>query len=57
LKVGDVILEAAGHAVSSPSDITDALASAKKEGRKAILLRVKNEQGTRFVAIATPSAG
>jgi serine protease Do len=57
LKVGDVILEAAGHAVSAPSDITEALASAKKDGRKAILLRVKSEQGTRFVAIATTSAG
>jgi serine protease Do len=57
LKVGDVILEAAGHPVSAPSDITAALATAKTDGRKAILLRVKSEQGTRFVAIATTPAG
>ena len=57
LKVGDIILEAAGHPVSSPADITSALTSAKTDGRKAILLRVKSEQGTRFVAIATTANG
>lgn len=57
LKVGDVILEAAGHAVSAPADITTALNAAKADGRKAILLRVKSDQGTRFVAIATTPAG
>ena len=57
LKVGDIILEAAGHPVSSPSDITTAIAAAKADSRKAILLRVKSEQGTRFVAIATSPAG
>jgi serine protease Do len=57
LKVGDVILEAAGHSVSSPSDVTAALSSAKADGRKAILLRIKSDQGTRFVAISTNPAG
>ena len=56
-KVGDIILEAGGQKVSRPSDITAVIAAAKKEGRKAILLRVKNEQGTHFVALATSANG
>ncbi len=57
LKVGDVILEAAGQGVTTPGDVTGAISAAKKDGRKAILLRVKSEQGTRFVAISTAPAG
>ncbi|VTZ22349.1 putative periplasmic serine endoprotease DegP-like [Methylocella tundrae] len=56
LRVGDVILEAGGHAVSKPSDISSVIADAKKDGRKAVLLRVKSGEGTRFVAIATNPA-
>jgi len=56
LKVGDVILEAGGHAVSRPADLTAALAAARKDGRKALLMRIKGEQGTRFVALATNPA-
>jgi serine protease Do len=52
LRVGDVILEAGGHAVSQPTEISAVLADAKKEGRKAVLLRIKGSEGTRFVAIA-----
>ena len=52
LRAGDVILEAAGKAVSRPGDITAALADAKKDGRKAVLLRVKSGDTTRFVALA-----
>ena len=57
LKVGDVILEAGGEKVSKPSEITSVIASAKKDGRKAILLRVKSEQGIRFVALSTSANG
>ena len=56
LKRGDVILEASGQAVTKPADIRTAFATAKKEGRKSVLLRVKSEQGTRFVALATNPA-
>ena len=52
LRAGDVILEAAGKAVSRPSDISAALAEAKKDGRRAVLLRVKSGDSTRFVALA-----
>ncbi|MGH6856071.1 MAG: trypsin-like peptidase domain-containing protein, partial [Methylocella sp.] len=51
LEVGDVILEAGGHAVNQPADVSAALAEAKKDKRKAVLLRVKGSEGTHFVAI------
>ena len=53
LKVGDVILEASGKPVSRPSDVTAALNDAKKDGRKAVLLRVKTGDNTHYVAVAT----
>lgn len=56
LKVGDVILEAGGKTVSQPSDVADVLASAKKEGRKAVLLRVKSGDDTHFVALVVNPA-
>jgi len=57
LKTGDVILEAAGKPVARPSDISDALAAARKEGQKAVLLRVKSADGVRFLALAANPAG
>jgi len=56
MQVGDVILEAGGRAVSKPADVAAALADAKKENRKAVLLRVKSNDGTHFVAIAVNPA-
>ncbi|MBX9758640.1 MAG: Do family serine endopeptidase [Beijerinckiaceae bacterium] len=53
LKQGDVIVEAAGQPVSRPGDVSAALATAKKDGRKALLLRVRTGDATRFVALAT----
>ena len=52
LRSGDVILEAAGHAVSRPSEISTAMTTAKKDGHKAILLQVKSGDNTHFVALA-----
>ncbi len=56
LRTGDVILEAAGRAVSRPADVSSALDQARKDGRKAVLLRVKSAEATRFVALATNPA-
>jgi serine protease Do len=56
LQVGDVILEAGGHSVNKPSDISAALAEAKKDNRKAVLLRVKSGDDTHYVAIAVNPA-
>ncbi len=56
LRPGDVILEAAGQPVANPADVQKALASARKDGRKAVLLRVKSGDNARFVALATQPA-
>jgi serine protease Do len=56
LQIGDVILEAGGRAVNQPADISAVLAEAKKDNRKAVLLRVKGSEGTHFVAIAVNPA-
>jgi serine protease Do len=56
LRSGDVILEAAGRPVSRPAEISSALDAAKKDGRKAVLLRVRSGDQTRFVALATNPA-
>jgi len=50
-KTGDVILDVAGKPVASPADVRKALADARGDGRKNVLLRVKSGEGTRFVAI------
>ena len=56
MKTGDVILDVGGHAVSRPSEVTSAIDQARKDGRKAVLMRVKSGEGIRFVAIATNRA-
>jgi serine protease Do len=50
-KTGDVILDIGGKAVNAPGDVRRALADAKSGGRRTVLMRVKSEQGTRFVAL------
>ena len=51
---GDIILEIAGKSVTKPSDVRAAIDEAKKDGRKAVVLRIKGEDGMRFVALAFP---
>jgi serine protease Do len=55
-KTGDVILEAGGKSVSSPRDVSEAMALARKDGKRSILLRVKSSGGTRFVALPVDRA-
>lgn len=50
-KTGDVILEVGGKAVNAPADVRKALADARNDGKRTILMRVKSEGGTRFVAL------
>ncbi len=40
-----------GQPVSSLSDVASRIRAAETEGRKAVLMRIKNDKGTRFVAI------
>jgi serine protease Do len=50
-KAGDVILEVGGQPVATPAEVGKALGKARDDGKRSVLMRVKSEQGTRFVAI------
>ena len=56
MQKGDVILEIGGRPVTKPAEFRAAMDEAKKDGRKAVILRVKNDEGIRFVALAFPKA-
>ena len=43
---GDVIREVAGKSVSSPGDVRKEIASARTEGKRTVLLRVKSGDKT-----------
>jgi serine protease Do len=51
-KAGDVILEVGGKVVSTPGELRKALGNARAAGKHSVLMRVKSEQGTRYVAVA-----
>ncbi len=53
LRAGDVILDAGGKPVAGPEDVVKALDTAKKEGRHAVLLRVKSGDNMHFLAISS----
>jgi serine protease Do len=53
---GDVILEVGGQKVSAPGEVRAGFDAARKEGRRAVLMKVKTADGQRFVAIAVPKA-
>ncbi|MFL6936294.1 MAG: PDZ domain-containing protein, partial [Xanthobacteraceae bacterium] len=50
-KTGDVILEVAGKAVSSPAEVRTALNDARSGGKRTVLMRVKSGEATKFVAL------
>ncbi len=51
LKSGDVILEVGGLSVKKPEDLASGIKEASKLGRKAVLIRLKSGDQTRFVAV------
>jgi serine protease Do len=55
-QVGDVILDVGGKMVANPSDVRKQLADARKEGKRALMFRVKSGEGTRFVALPLGNA-
>src|SRR5262249_54628307 len=57
LKEGDVILEVAGKKVSAPGDVRTAVANAQKDGKRTVLMRVKSETTSNFVAFRPGRAG
>ena len=50
-KTGDVILEVAGKAISTPADVRKILGEARSGGKGTVLLRVKSGDATRYVAL------
>jgi serine protease Do len=55
-KTGDVILEVAGKAVSTPADVSKAVVDAHSSGKRTVLMRVKSGDATKFVAIPLGNA-
>lgn len=56
LSEGDVILEVGGKAVDTAQAVKGGLDQARQDGRKAVLLKVRTAEGSRFVAIGLPAA-
>jgi serine protease Do len=50
-KSGDLILEVGGSKVATPEDVRKAMGEAQKNGKHAVLMRVKSDNTTKFVAI------
>ncbi len=50
-KSGDLILEVGGTTVSTPADVRKALADARSDGKRTVLMRVKSGDNSRFVAL------
>jgi serine protease Do len=55
-RTGDVILDVGGKIVNAPADVSRAMNEAKTGGKRTVLMRVKSEQGTRYVAIPVGDA-
>ena len=51
VKEGDVILDVAGKPVAKPADVQQQLAELRKKGRHAVLMRMKSDEGTKFIAV------
>ena len=51
IRPGDVIVEVAQEAVATPADVRGAVAQAKEEGRKSVLMLVQSGKDLRFVAL------
>src|SRR5262245_5895656 len=56
VKTGDVILDIGGKAVSTPAEVRKALADARSNAKRTVLMRVKSGEATRFVAIPIADA-
>ena len=50
-KTGDVILDVGGKTVATPADVRNAISDAHKNGKRTVLMRLKSDDGTKFVAI------
>ncbi len=55
-KAGDVILQVGNKTVSSPDEVKSAMNDARSSGKHNVLMRVKNANGTRFIAVPVGKA-
>ena len=51
-----MILEVAGKPVETPQQVKTGLEQARKDGKKAVLLKIKTADGSRFMAVTFASA-
>jgi serine protease Do len=51
LRAGDTIVEVSSQPVATVEDVSKGLAEASKLGRRALLLRIRSGDQTRFVAV------
>ena len=56
LATGNVILDVSGKPVSTPDDVKAGIASAKSQGKKAVMMRIQTADGADFVAVPFPKA-
>jgi serine protease Do len=50
-KAGDVILDIGGKKVTTPAEVRNAISDAYKNGKRTVLMRLKSDDVTKFVAI------
>jgi serine protease Do len=51
MKAGDVIMNVAGTAVSTPGDVQKQIAQLREAGKHAVLMRIKSGDAIRYVAL------
>ena len=51
IQTGDVITNVGGSSVSTPTDVQKQLADLRKAGKHTVLVQVKSDQGTHYVAL------
>jgi len=51
VKTGDVILDVGGKKIANPVDVRNAIGDAHKSGKRTVLMRLKSDDATHFVAI------
>ena len=56
MKTGDVILEVAGKKVATPADVRNAVRDAHKDGKRTVLMRLKTDETTKFIAVTIARA-
>ncbi|HKJ60464.1 MAG TPA: PDZ domain-containing protein, partial [Hyphomicrobiales bacterium] len=52
LSAGNVIIEVGGKSVSTPGEVAQGIREATQKGRKAVLLQVRTNRQTLFVALS-----